>query len=349
MKTYGVIMAGGGGTRFWPLSTKELPKQFLNLSGKDCMINETFDRLVGIANPEDIFVVTNETQVELVHQFAENRFLEDHILAESAARNTAACIGYAAMEILVKHGDGVMCVVPSDHFIKDLDGFHGVLEQGISIAKDTNQLVTIGIHPTFPATGYGYIQCGEEGEDHSFQVQEFVEKPDIETAKSYLESGEYVWNSGMFLWKASTILEEFKRLLPDVYECLLMIKEAYGKVDESERIAEIYKTIPKISIDYGIMERAKEVVVLRGDFGWNDVGSYDALGAILPMDEAGNNTFGNTILLDTTDCIAYTTDKLIATIGISNLIIAQTKDAVLVCHKEDAQSVKKVVDILEGI
>lgn len=349
MKTYGVIMAGGGGTRFWPLSTKELPKQFLNLSGKDIMINETFDRLLGVAKREDIFVVTNIEQVNLVHTMTRERFEQNHILAESAARNTAACIGYAAIEIMGKYGDGVMCIVPSDHFIQDIKGFHKILKQGVEIAENSNDLVTIGIQPTFPSTGYGYIQHDSSLVGNSYRVKEFVEKPDLETAKEYLKQGDYLWNSGMFIWKVSAILDNFKRLLPDVYECLQEIKNTFGRENEIDLIQQIYPTIPKISIDYGVMERAKNVVVLPAEFGWNDVGSYDALDAILPKDENGNVRVGDTILINTSNCIAYTTDKLIATIGTQDLVIVQTKDVVLVCEKNHTQEVKSIVETLEKI
>lgn len=342
-------MAGGGGTRFWPLSTRELPKQFLNLSGKDIMINETFDRLLGVVEQEDIFVVTNMEQVHLVHSMTGDRFRRDHILSESAARNTAACIGYAAIEIMEKYGDGIMCIVPSDHFIKDRGEFQNILKQGVEIADKTDRLVTIGIQPTFPSTGYGYIQHDEIREGSAYVVKEFVEKPDVETAKGYLEQGDYLWNSGMFIWKVSVILDYFKRLLPDIYQSLQEIQETFGKEDELEAIQKIYPTIPKISIDYGIMERADHVVVLPADFGWNDVGSYDALDSIMDKDENENIRIGQTIAKKTTNCIVYTTDKLVATIGIQDLVIAQTENAVLVCAKECVQEVKSIVETLEKI
>ncbi len=312
------------------------------------MINETFDRLVGVAKKEDIFVVTNEEQVHLVETMTEDRFAPHQILAESAARNTAACIGYAAMEILKKHGDGIMCIVPSDHFIECVDEFQRILKQAVEVAEQTDKLITIGITPTFPSTGYGYIQYNQEEKVAPYSVQEFVEKPDVDTAKHYLANGGYLWNSGMFVWKASVILEQFKLLLPDIYECLEKIAATFGTPTEQEQIRGIYPTIPKISIDYGIMERAKEVVVIPGDFGWNDVGSYDALESILPKDDQGNVSYGDTILLDTKNCIAYGKTKTIATIGVENLIIAQTEDAVLVCRKDEAQNVKKIVELLNN-
>lgn len=354
MKKYGVIMAGGGGTRFWPLSRKERPKQLLNLSGKEIMVNETIDRIAKSVSMEDIFIVTNVSQAELMRTETSGRLSADHILAEPAARNTAACIGYAAMEIVKKYEDGIMCILPSDAFVKDEEEFQKVIDAAIAAAQDTDKLVTIGIKPTFPATGYGYIK-GKEGATNTIasypsksatDVEEFVEKPDLETAKSYLEAGNYKWNSGMFIWKASTILKKFEALLPDIYAYLLQIGDAMGTEREAEVINEIYPIIPKISIDYGIMERSSDVLVIEGDFGWNDVGSLDMLHLMKEADENGNVVYGEQIHIDSTNCISYGTDKLIATIGVDNLIIVQTKDALLVCDKERAQDVKAVVDVL---
>lgn len=337
-------MAGGSGTRFWPLSRKSLPKQFLNLTGKDSMLNETIDRISPVISREDIFVVTNAAYAELTFDAADGRICRDHILAEPAARNTAACIGYAAMEIIRKYGDGVMGIFASDHFIREEEAFRKVLEQAIAEAETGDRLVTIGIRPYFPSTGYGYIKRKAGG---GFEVEEFVEKPDAETARQYLSSGRYLWNSGMFVWKASVILRQFEKLLPDIYAALLRIGEQMGTDSEKEAVAEIYPTIPKISIDYGIMERADHVIVLEGDFGWNDVGSLDAIQTLYAPDENGNHIHGESICLDAHHCISYGTDKLISLIGVENLIVVETKDTVLVCEKSRAQDVKKLVEQLE--
>ncbi|MBE5881063.1 MAG: mannose-1-phosphate guanylyltransferase [Lachnospiraceae bacterium] len=353
MKTYGVIMAGGGGTRFWPLSRKERPKQLLNLSGKDIMVNETIDRIASSVGKENIFIVTNETQAKLMKTETAGRMAPERILAEPAARNTAACIGYAAMEIVKKYEDGIMCILPSDQFVKDTEEFTRVMDAAITAAEETDMLVTIGIEPTFPATGYGYIctesgdgvMVGESGKQYR-KVKEFVEKPDEETAKDYLASGNYAWNSGMFIWKASTILKKFEELLPDIYECLTRIGEAMGTPQEADVIQKIYPEIPKISIDYGIMERSRDVIMIAGDFGWNDIGSLDMLSIMKPADENGNVVYGEQVNIDTMNCILYGTDKMIATIGIRDVIVVQEKDAILICDKNRAQDVKKIVDML---
>ena len=340
-------MAGGGGTRLWPLSTKKLPKQFLNLSGRETLVNEAVDRLLGVADKDDIFIVTNASQTEVMLSQTAGRVKADHILAEPAARNTAACIGYAAITILKKYGDGIMCVVPSDPYIRDEKGFQETLQEAVKAAEETDALVTIGISPTFAATGYGYIRStAVEGKAYR-KVEEFVEKPDEETAREYLEAGSYAWNSGMFIWKASTILSYMSRLLPDVYACLEKIGNAMNTPDERKVIEEVYPVIPKISIDYGIMERADHVLVISGEFGWNDIGSLDMLSIMKDADENGNTAYGEQLLIDTKDCIVYGTDKLIATVGISDLIVVQTEDAVLVCHKDKSQDVKTIVEALK--
>lgn len=347
MKTYGLIMAGGGGTRFWPLSRKRVPKQLLNLDGKEIMLNETIDRLARIVPTEDIFVVTNQEQAELTKQVTEGRLLENHILSEPSARNTAACIGYGAIEIIKKYGDGIMCILASDHYIKDEDTFTTVLEKAIATVEETDGLVTIGIKPTFPSTGYGYIKNEAiDGKEYRM-VQEFVEKPDLERAKAYIASGNYAWNSGMFVWKASTILKYFETLLPDIYEKLMLIKEAMCTSSEKDVLQAIYDTIPKISIDYGIMERADSVYMLEGDFGWNDIGSFDALTALYASDENGNVLRADSVLVNSKNNIILGENKVIACVGATNLIIVDTEDALLVCNKENAQDVKEVVAILE--
>lgn len=346
MKNYGVIMAGGGGTRFWPLSRQSTPKQLLNLSGKDLMVNEAIDRLSETVNKNDIFIVTNEAQVSKMLDVTEGRIKKDHILSEPSARNTAACIGYAAIEIMKKYGDGIMVITPSDAYIKNEKEFSRILSLAVKNAEEKNALVTIGIKPTFAATGYGYIKY-QQASGNSFKVLEFKEKPDEETARHYLESGEYVWNSGMFIWKASTILKEFEKLLPDVYADLQKIASAMLTDDEFNVIEEVYPKITSISIDYGIMEKAENVYVVPGEFGWNDVGSFDMLGVLHDADENGNIKIGNQINIDTKNCITYSSGRLLATIGLENIVVIETGDAVLVCDKSKVQDVKKVVEKLK--
>ena len=349
MKAYGVIMAGGGGTRFWPLSRADKPKQFLNLSGKNTMVVDTANRLSKVADKEDIFVVTNVKTVDATIEQTKGILRPDHILGEPAARNTAACIGYAAMEIIKKYEDGIMVIVPSDHFIKNEEQFALVLSKAIYTAEETNRLVTVGIKPTFPSTGYGYIKYNADTDGIAKDVEEFVEKPDLETASEYVDSGEYAWNSGMFIWKASTILKYFERLLPDIYRCLVRIGEAMGTDREQEVLEEVYPEIPKISIDYGIMERADNVMMLEGDFGWNDVGSFDAFDQIHDQDANGNVVMADSCIINSKDNVLYSTQggHLIAALGINDIVIAHTKDVTLICAKDKAQDIKLFVDKLK--
>lgn len=347
MKTYGVIMAGGGGTRFWPLSRQTTPKQLLNLSGKDLMVNEAIDRLSKTADKNDIFIVTNKTQVAKMLEATNGRIQKNHILSEPSARNTAACIGYAALEIIKKYGDGIMVITPSDAYIKNESEFTRILGIAVKAAEEKDALVTVGITPTFAATGYGYIKFQKTGES-VLKVLEFKEKPDEATAKKYVESGEYVWNSGMFIWKASTILKNFERFLPDIYADLQKIGDAMNTANELKVIDEVYPKITSISIDYGIMEKADNVYVVPGEFGWNDVGSFDMLGVLHDADENGNIKIGDQINVDTKNCITYSSGRLVATIGLENVVVIETGDAILVCDKNKVQDVKKVVEQLKA-
>ena len=346
MKVYGVIMAGGGGTGFWPLSRQATPKQLLNLSGKELMVNEAIDRLSKTASNEDIFIVTNENQAVKMIKATKGRVNRNHILYEPSARNTAACVGYAAMEIIKKYGDGIMVITPSDAYIQNEAEFSRVLSVAVKAAEEKDALVTVGITPTFAATGYGYIKF-KKSDDEVLKVVEFKEKPDAETAKKYVESGEYAWNSGMFIWKASTILKNFEEFLPGIYVDLCKIGDAMKTDDEYNVIDKIYPKIESISIDYGIMEKSRDVYVVPGEFGWNDVGSFDMMGVLHKADENGNVRIGDQINVDTKNCITYSSGRLIATIGLENVVVIETEDAVLVCDKNKVQDVKKVVEQLK--
>ncbi len=346
-KVYGIIMAGGGGTRFWPLSRKGTPKQLLNLSGKEIMVNEAIDRLTKVTAYDDIYIVTNCEQADKMQRVTQGRVDAAHILSEPCARNTAACIGYAALKILRERGDGVLVITPSDAYIEDEEAFGEVLHTAVRAAADSNKLVTIGIAPTFPATGYGYIRY-RDTEGAVKPVVKFVEKPTRKKAEEYLKSGCYVWNSGMFVWKASVILKKFKRLLPELYAQLIKIASAFGKPEEERVLEEIYPELPSVSIDYGIMEHSKDILVVPGEFGWNDVGSWDMLGALHPQDESGNVVVGNAVNVDTVNTVIYSSGKMIAAVDVSDLVIVETPDAILVCPKSKAQDVRKIVDELEA-
>ncbi len=344
MKVFSAILAGGNGTRFWPLSRTESPKQLLNLSGNDVMINETIKRCQGIIDSKDVFIVTAQNQLKSVDKVLIESIPRENILLEPYAMNTAPSILLAALQIKKQHQEGVMCVFPSDQHITNQSEFNSVLEKAVEYAQNSKKLVTIGITPTFPSTGYGYIRCGDELKRHEFgSVYEFCEKPSYDTAKTYITSGKYLWNSGIFVFKISTILDAFERYLPRAYSRL----SKWFESEDKESFPEVFKSLPKISIDYGILERSEDIVVTPGDFGWNDVGSWDSLGAIFPPDENRNIVRSETnVLLGTSNCIIYSENQLVTTNGIDNLIIVSTKDALLVCDKQRAQDVRKIVDTL---
>lgn len=350
MRICSVVLAGGGGTRFWPLSRQNMPKQLLNISGNDIMINETINRCSGLIESLDTYIVTNKTQLDVLGKVLLSDIPRDNILVEPVGRNTAACIAYAALALKKKYDDAVMVVLPSDHYIHDVVNFRNTLSMVCTMAEDTDKLFTIGIKPTFPATGYGYIKYDPSALNvttQAFDVEEFVEKPNFDKAKTYMESGRYLWNSGMFIWRASTILDSFKRYLPRLYKTLMGLYRFIGTENENKVIEEIYPQLQNISIDYGILERSDEVMVVTGNFGWNDVGSWDALGAIFPVDESGNIVKAKHIGINTRNSIIYSGDRLITTIGINSLIIADTEDALLICTKDNAQDVRKIVDELK--
>lgn len=341
---FGVVMAGGGGTRFWPLSRKTSPKQLLNLSGKEVMVNEAIDRLAQVTAYKNIYLVTNCDQAEKMRILTAGRVRAERILVEPAARNTAACIGYAAMKIVHDMGDGILVVTPSDAYIRDNAAFATTLEQAIEAAQ-TGKLVTIGITPTFPATGYGYIRF-TGSDDAAKPVVQFVEKPPREKAEEYLAAGGYVWNSGMFVWRASVILQKIEALLPELYAGLEKIAAAFGTPDEARVLEEVYPTLPAISVDYGILEHSRDILVVPGAFGWSDVGSWDMLGTLHPADGRGNVAVGDTLGIDVSDTVLYSSGRLVAAVGVEDLVVVETPDAVLVCKKSKAQDVKKIVETL---
>lgn len=341
-----VIMAGGKGERFWPRSRKSLPKQLIKLVSDKTMMQETVDRLDNFIDDDNIYVVTGEEYKAAIFDQL-NSVPEENIIVEPMGRNTAACIGLAAIQIARKNPDAVMIVLPSDHLIKNRENFISILEQAAKVAELGDNIVTIGITPTHPETGYGYINFEDKMDnkycDMMYKVKKFVEKPDKYTAQKYVDSGKYLWNSGMFLWKASTILNNMKKFMPKLYEALLKIDSSWGKADYDKVLFEEYSKLDSISIDYGVMEHVSNIYVIPGIFGWDDVGSWTSLERIHETDERGNIISGNIIQMDTSKCIIQGGDKLIATLGIEDLIIVDTEDATLICSKDKAQQIKSLL------
>ena len=349
MNHYGVIMAGGGGTRFWPLSRQKTPKQLLNLSGNDLMVNEAVDRMATVIGKSNIFVVTSDLQAPSMITATAGKVFPRNILAEPAARNTTACIGYAAMEIVRKYGDGVMIITPADHYIEDVPALTEIFKTAILTAEEKDQLVTIGLKPTFPSTGFGYIRY-RNTEGTVKPVIEFREKPDEKTAEAYIASGDYAWNSGMFIWKASLILKKLEEYVPDIYEDLKTIGDAMNTPMEQEILHDVYPNIRKISIDYAVMEPSAargEVLVIPGDCGWNDVGSWDMMDILHEPDENRNVLIGDVTAIHVNNSVIYSQNRIVAALDIDNVVIVETSDAILVCSKDKAQNVKQIVDHLK--
>lgn len=347
MKVFGVVMAGGGGTRFWPLSREKTPKQLLNLSGKDVMLNESVERLLRVADKDDVYIVTNKAQAEGVGRVTAGTVPPQNILIEPTARNTAACVGYAAIKIWKTYGDGVMVITPSDAYIRNIDGVERVFRTAVRAAEERDVLVTVGIRPTFAATGYGYILC-RAGDGEVKDVERFVEKPDKARAEAFLANGNYLWNSGMFVWKVSVILRKFKEHLPELYEKLVVLGESVGTAEERAMVERIYPELPSISVDYGIMERSAGICVVPADFGWSDLGSWDMLHAVHSADGDGNIVLGDGLAVESKNTTVFSQGRLVAAVGVEGLVIVETADAVLVCPKDRAQDVKKIVDELKA-
>lgn len=349
MKRTALIMAGGRGERFWPKSRKTLPKQFLSLTGDGkTMIQLTVERILPLVEMDDIYIVTNKDYRQLVREQLPE-IPERNILCEPVGRNTAPCIGLGAMHINQKYDDAVMMVLPSDHLIKQKKLFVDILGQACEIAEEDGNIVTVGITPSYPETGYGYIKfLTEKKKGSAFKVEKFVEKPNMDKAKEYLASGDYLWNSGMFMWKVSTILNKMQTLLPQIYQKLTQIGEAIGTPEEDKVLQEVFPTVESISVDYGILEKTDSIYTLPGDFGWDDVGSWLAVSRVRGTDENNNVLTGNVLAVDTTDCVVEAQEKLIATVGLKNLVVVDTKDAMLICEKEKANDIKKVLETLRN-
>lgn len=348
MKKTALIMAGGRGERFWPKSRRNMPKQFLSLTddGKT-MIQLTVERILPLVAMEDIFIVTNRDYKELVRQQLPE-LPEENILCEPVGKNTAPCIGLGAVHIAKKYSDAVMFVLPSDHLIKYNTMFLNTLSDAADVAEKGENLVTIGITPDYPETGYGYIKFQpEQTLGRAFAVERFVEKPDLETAKSYLATEQYLWNSGMFTWKVSTILNNLKQFLPETYEGLVRIQSSIGTSEEEALLEKEFSAFQSVSIDYGVMEKAENIYILSGSFGWDDVGSWLAVGRIRKSNEFGNVISGNAVTVDTKECIIQGDEKLIATVGLEDVIVVDTKDALLICHKDHAGDIKKILENLK--
>lgn len=349
---YALILAGGVGTRLWPRSRTTMPKQMLGLTADRTMIQQTFDRIRDIIAPEHIWVMTNAEYVDLVRaQLPE--IPRENVVGEPAPRGTAPAIGLGAQIIARQNPQGVMFSLHADHFIADEAAFRQTMTTAAAIAHE-GWLVNLGITPTRAETGYGYVERGKSvgtyAEQEGFEVLRFREKPDADTARQYVESGRYLWNSGIFCWRVDRIQDEFARWLPEIHIILNRIGAALGTLPFQEMLWSEWQLLPRdTTIDHGIMEHATRVATVPTDVGWNDVGSWDSLAALLPRDSKGNSItgVGDTIVLDTENTFVHSEEKLVAVVGVRDLIVVDMNDALLVMHQERAQDVKKVVNELK--
>jgi mannose-1-phosphate guanylyltransferase len=342
-------MAGGTGTRLWPLSRRKYPKQALNLDGERTLIQHAVQRLTPEFPPEQIFIITRQEHVAPLSAQVPDLPGENFIV-EPEGRGTGPAIGLAAVHLQQRDPDAVMAVLTADHLITKSGSFRKALLAAEKVAQD-GYLVTLGIKPSFPSTGYGYVQQGDplilSGMFQVFQAERFVEKPDPESARQMVSSSNYSWNSGMFIWQVKRIMDEFQRQMPNFYEQLLLVKSAINTLDYEQTLSQIWPTVQKETIDYGVMEGAQDVAVIPVDIGWSDVGSWASLFDVLPADEDGNRVIGQHAGIDTRDTLVIGDQRLIATIGLEGLIIIDTEDALLICTREREQDVRAMVKLLE--
>ena len=346
--TYVVIMAGGVGSRFWPYSRKYRPKQFLDvLDTGSSLIQLTNDRFKNICPQENVYVVTNDSYVDLVKSHIPE-LSDDQILSEPVGKNTAPCIAYASYKIASKNPNANIIVTPSDHTVFKAKEFEDTVEVAIGEVSSTDHIVTIGIKPSRPETGYGYIQFLPEGDRSIKKVKTFTEKPELELAMKFLESGDFVWNAGIFIWNVNTIKSAFESYLPDMAELFDAGGGSYFTDRESEFIKDVYAQCKNISIDYGVMEKASNVYVVEADFGWSDIGSWATLHELKSKDENNNVFEANTLAYDTKDCIIQgPEEKLIVVQGLEGYLVADIDNVLLVCEKGNERQFRKFISDLK--
>ncbi len=341
---YALVLAGGKGTRLYPLSRSDNPKQFLKIINNKSFLRNTVDRIKPMVSKENIYIVTNEDYVAKVTEELPE-IDEKNIFTEPSNKETATCIGLSAVKLLKKDKDAVMVVLPSDHYINGEKPFIDTLQQAVEIAEKRRGLVTIGIEPTRPETGYGYIEMGNRVNTGmaTYKVERFTEKPNVEVAKDFLLKGTYLWNSGMFVWRADVFLREMEKYLPKLYKNLMEIYQHVGMEDEEEIIKEQYEIIDGISVDFGIMQKTRKGYVIKCEFEWDDIGSFESLSRFLAHSRS-NKITGKAYLEDSENCMIFSGEKLIIGFGIKDLVIVEAGDVVLVMDREKDQEIKHLVN-----
>ncbi|QIA08011.1 mannose-1-phosphate guanylyltransferase [Draconibacterium halophilum] len=348
---YTLIMAGGSGTRFWPSSKTVKPKQYLNIFGDKSLLQDTIERFATFTKKENIYIVSSATQAKILEEQTP-MLPKENLIYEPIGRNTLPCIGLAAMYAERENQDGVMVVSPSDHLIKNNALFEDTVLAAAKIANERDGIVTLGITPTYPATGYGYVKTAEDitGDEKikQFKVERFVEKPDEATATNYLKQGGFYWNSGLFVFKVSVFLKAVEQFAPDLYADLRKIQADLGNPGYPETLDTIYRAVESISVDYGIMEHAKNIYLVEGNFDWNDLGSWESVYQTDEKDENGNAGKGEAIFLDSNNSYVSTDDGLVAVVGLDDVIVVRDGNTTLVCKRDNAEDIKKIVEQLKA-
>lgn len=357
MKSYAIVMAGGVGARFWPYGTQKLPKQFLPIANtSDTMLQMTIKRILDIIPHEQIFISTNEQYINEVKKQVP-KIPQNNIIGEPVGRNTAPCVGLASIILKQFDEQAKMLVVPADHLIENKEEFKKVVLGGLKFIEENDAIVTLGINPTHPETGYGYIQfiddsymnveANGEGPVNIYKVKTFAEKPTLEIANEFLKSGDFLWNSGMFIFRSDVILKEIKKSLPDLHHQLLKIEKDIHSNKFHTTLDKTFREIKGISIDYGVMEKAKNVYVIKGDFIWSDLGSWDEVFRLKTKDKSGNVSTGDILIKDSTNNLIMSQKGFVGVIGVDDLIIINSKDGLLICKRGRTQEVKEILDYLK--
>ncbi|GJQ64364.1 MAG: mannose-1-phosphate guanylyltransferase [Melioribacteraceae bacterium] len=345
MEKFVVIMAGGVGSRFWPRSRKTMPKQLLNIFGENTMIQDTVFRLKDFISVENIYIVTNKVQKAIIEEQLPE-LNPNQVIAEPVGRNTAPCVGLSALLIKARSQDAVIVTLPADHIIRNIESFTATLNNACEFAYENKCLVTFGINPSRPDTGYGYINTAELVKNDVYKVHKFVEKPDLPTAEKYIKSGDYLWNSGMFVWRADVIYDEIKSHLPALHSGLESLSSHMNGSNFLNALKDTFPGFESISIDYGIMEKSDKVFCAKADFGWSDVGSWETVYELTDKDEQTNAKVGDVYVEDVNDSYIYSPDKFTAAIGVNNLVIINMEDSLLICDRTKVQDVRNIVDHL---
>lgn len=348
MEKYAVIMAGGSGTRLWPFSKESKPKQFISIEGNKSFLSETIDRICGVIPAEKCFVITNKDYLNLTKEAVKDLIPSSNIIIEPLKKNTAACIAYATLYLEKKFGKGMVCFIPADSYVRNKVDYQNTIRQAYqAVESSEKKIIIIGVKPSYPATGFGYIQVDANVQKGISKVYQFKEKPNLETAKEYIKTEKYLWNSGIVAGQLHVLIDGIQQLMPKHFE---KISEALTYNDTPQypsSIEKAYSHLEDISFDYAFLEKSTNLHAVKGDFGWYDIGSLEAISILLGTDEHNNSIFGKHLGLDTENSTIFSLDSLITTIGISDMIIVEIDGIIIVCPKERAQDVKSLVGLLK--